>query len=165
MRALEFITGHVICSVMIKSTNWRPPISGFNCKRLKNENIRERDGCSVDPSVDFIRYRGFTPHITKRIFCFVEHRFKIPSLMAVWALGRESIMFCISQSMPTSYCLIYILRAGVWVKITDNNWICMGEAIDQAESGRGVVSSYVVILPENDWSCIFYTRLKQNNRP
>ena len=31
----------------------------------------------------------------------------------------------------------------------------MGEAIDQAESGRGVVFSYVVILPENDRSCIF----------
>ena len=75
-------------------------------------------------------------------------------------------MYSISQFMPTSdskesnvanlsYCLIYILLAGVWVKITDNNWICMGEAIDQAESGRGVVFSYVVILPENDWSWIF----------
>ena len=31
----------------------------------------------------------------------------------------------------------------------------MGEAIDQAESGRGVVFSYVAILPENDRSCIF----------
>ena len=31
----------------------------------------------------------------------------------------------------------------------------MGEAIDQAGSGRGVVFSYVAILPENDRSCIF----------
>ena len=31
----------------------------------------------------------------------------------------------------------------------------MGEAIDQAERCRGVVFSYVVILSENDQSCIF----------
>jgi hypothetical protein len=31
----------------------------------------------------------------------------------------------------------------------------MGEAIDQAESGKGVVFSYVAILPEDDRSCIF----------
>ena len=39
----------------------------------------------------------------------------------------------------------------------------MGEAIDQAESDKGVVFSYVVILPENDQSCTFYILMKQNN--
>ena len=88
---------------------------------------------------DFIWHRGFTHPKLSCLFSALLKRFKLAQLA-----NTQSIMFCISQFMPTSYCLIYILRAGVWVKITDNNWICMGEAIDQAEGL--FLSGYIMVL-------------------